>query len=110
LIVLKLFFCGVAGTINLLFVGEINMDSMQKALSGLGTLAVMVVLMYVVPGVGDSVSTAIPVNATGDFADVTTGASVYSTGVKMLTVVVLMVFVGYALDALFGLGIMKKKK
>jgi hypothetical protein len=64
---------------------------------------IITVVFYLGPGVGEEVSSALPINASGDFADAPTGAEVWTSGATMMKIVVIIVFIGVAIAALFRL-------
>jgi hypothetical protein len=78
-------------------------DDMQKVIGLAIGLLIVVVIFYLAPGVGEEVSTALPINASGDFASAPTGAEVWTSGATMMKVVVIIVFIGVAIGALFKL-------
>lgn len=78
-------------------------DMMSKVVAGAISLLILVVIFYLGPGLGEEISTALPINASGDFADATTGADVWTSGVAIVTVVVIIIFISLAINALYGL-------
>jgi len=78
-------------------------DMMSKVVAGAISLLILVVIFYLGPGLGEEISRALPVNATGDFAGATTGADVWTSGVAIVTVVVIIIFISLAINALYGL-------
>ncbi len=78
-------------------------DMMSTVVAGAISLLILVVIFYLGPGLGEEISRALPVNATGDFADATTGADVWTSGVAIVTVVVIIIFISLAINALYGL-------
>lgn len=50
-----------------------------------------------------SVSTAMPINQSGDFADATSGAEIWSSGFGIIGIVVTVIFVAVAIKALKGI-------
>jgi hypothetical protein len=60
--------------------------------------------MYLGPGIGDQVSTALPIDKTGDFANATTGASVWTSSASIISIVVLVGFVGVIIRSLRGVS------
>jgi len=80
-----------------------GMDMMEKVVGALISLLGIVVIMYLGPGIGEAIDDALPICATGDFADATTGADVWTSNVAIVSVVILIVIVSYAIMALAGL-------
>lgn len=78
-------------------------DMMTKVVGATISLLVMVVILYLGPGIGENISEALPICATGEFADSTTGADVWTSSVGIVGVVVLIIFVSYAIKAVMGL-------
>ena len=78
-------------------------DDMQKVIGLSIGLMIITVVMYLGPGVGQQVSTALPINGSGDFASSPTGADLWTSGATMLKIVVIIVFIGVAIGALFKL-------
>lgn len=76
---------------------------MEKIVGALISLLVMVVILYLGPGIGESISDALPICETGDFASATTGADVWTSNVAIVSVVILIVIVSYAITSLKGL-------
>ena len=66
-------------------------------------LLTIVVVLYLGPGLGDSMSTSLPINESGDFASATTGADVWTSGVAILGAVIVIAAVAIAIRALKGL-------
>jgi hypothetical protein len=66
-------------------------------------LLTIVVVLYLGPGLGESMSTSLPINESGDFANATTGASVWTSGVAILGAVIVIAAVAIAIRALKGL-------
>lgn len=66
-------------------------------------LLVITIVAYMGPGIGEQVSTAMPVNKTGDFANTTTGADVWTSGMGIIGIVVTVIFVAVAIKALKGI-------
>ncbi|MCE5295188.1 MAG: hypothetical protein LLF94_11330 [Chlamydiales bacterium] len=77
-----------------------NMNELVGLAVGLLTLTIV---LYLGPGVGEMVSKTMPINESGDFADVTTGAEVWTSGVGILGIVVTVIFVAVAIKALKGI-------
>lgn len=78
-------------------------DDMQKLVGFSISLLIMVVIFYLGPGIGEQISTALPICSTGDFADVTTGAEVWDAGTGITVVVVIIVLVGLGIKAMYNL-------
>jgi uncharacterized membrane protein len=78
-------------------------DDMQKVIGLAVGLLIVVVIFYLAPGMGEEVSTALPINASGDFATAPTGAEVWTSGATLMKVVIIVVFIGVAIGALFKL-------
>jgi len=66
-------------------------------------LLTIVVVLYLGPGLGESMSTSVPINDSGDFAGATTGADVWTSGVAILAAVIVIAAVAIAIRALKGL-------
>jgi hypothetical protein len=66
-------------------------------------LLVVVIIAYLGPGIGEQVSTAMPINASGDFANATTGAEIWTSGFGIIGIVVTVIFVAVAIKALKGI-------
>jgi hypothetical protein len=79
------------------------MSTMQELVGMSVGLLTLMICLYLGPGIGDKISTAVPVNKSGDFANATTGASVWNSGVSILGVVVLVSFVALAIRSLKGI-------
>jgi len=60
-------------------------------------LMTIVIVAYLATGVGEQVSTALPINASGDFAGVTTGAEILDTNMAILSITILIVIIGGAI-------------
>lgn len=80
------------------------MASMNEIIGMMITLMTVVIVMYLGPGIGQQVSTALPINKTGDFANATTGASVWNSASSIIAVVILVGFVGVILRSLKGIS------
>jgi len=78
-------------------------DDMQRVIGLAVGLLIVVVIFYLAPGMGQEVSTALPINQTGDFANAPTGADVWTSGATLMKVVIIVVFIGVAIGALFKL-------
>ena len=78
-------------------------DDMQKVIGLAIGLMIITVVFYLGPGVGEQVSTALPINGSGGFASAPTGAEVWTSGATMMKIVVIIVFIGVAIAALFKL-------
>ncbi len=76
--------------------------AMQEVTAFCFELLLMVVLLYLGPGLGESMSTALPINQTGDFANATTGADVWIGGVGILGAVIVINGVAIAVRAIKG--------
>jgi len=66
-------------------------------------LLTLVVVTYLAPGLGESMSQSLPVNESGDFAGAATGADVWSSGISIISAVVVIAAVAIAIRALKGL-------
>lgn len=64
---------------------------------------ILVVIMYLGPGIGESVSQAVPINESGDFAGATNGADIWSAGTSLFVVVITIVVLSVALKSIFKL-------
>lgn len=78
-------------------------DDMQKVIGLAVGLLIVVVIFYLAPGMGEEVSKALPVNESGDFAGAPTGADVWNSGATLMKVVIIIVFIGVAIGALYKL-------
>ncbi len=79
------------------------MSTMTELVGMCVGLLTLVIIFYLGPGIGEKVSQAMPVNKSGDFANATTGASVWNNGVNIVGVVVLVTFVALAIRSLKGI-------
>ena len=78
-------------------------DAIQKLVGfGIGLLT-LVVILYLGPGIGEQVSTALPVNQTGDFAGATTGAAVWTNGTSVMGIVVIVALLAIVIKSLLGM-------
>jgi len=77
---------------------------MKTVVSYAVSLMVVMVIAYVGPGLGESISTAMPVNASGDFADATKGAEIWGSNITILSVVILIVFISLAIKSIMGMS------
>jgi len=66
-------------------------------------LLTIVVVLYLGPGLGESMSTSLPINASGDFGSATSGADVWTSGVAILGAVIVIAAVAIGIRALKGL-------
>jgi hypothetical protein len=66
-------------------------------------LLTIVVVLYLGPGLGESMATSLPVDPSGDFGSATTGADVWTAGVAILGAVIVIAAVAIAIRALKGL-------
>lgn len=80
------------------------MASLNEIVGMMVSLLTVVIVMYLGPGIGSQVSTALPINASGDFANSTTGADVWTSASAIVSVVVLVGFVGVILRSLKGVA------
>ncbi|MDD5498830.1 MAG: hypothetical protein PHI10_05040 [Dehalococcoidales bacterium] len=79
------------------------MSTMDTVIAYSVGLMVVMVIMYVGPGLGEEISAAMPINASGDFADATTGAEIWGSNAKILGVVILIVFISLAIKSIMGM-------
>lgn len=79
------------------------MSTMDTVITYSIGLMVVMVIMYVGPGLGEEISTAMPICATGAFGDATTGAEIWGSNVKILGVVILIVFISLAIKSIMGM-------
>lgn len=79
------------------------MSTMDTVIAYSVGLMVVMVIMYVGPGLGEEISTALPINASGEFADATTGAEIWGSNAKILGVVILIVFISLAIKSIMGM-------
>lgn len=77
--------------------------NMNEVVGACLSLLVIVIVAYMGPGIGEQVRTAMPINATGDFAGTTTGADIWSSGIGIISIVVTVIFVAIAIKALKGI-------
>ncbi len=68
-------------------------------------LMVITIVAYLGPGIGEKVSTAMPINKTGDFASTTTGADIWNSGMGIIGIVVTVIMVAVAIKALKGIQV-----
>ncbi len=80
-----------------------SMSVMEEITAFCFGLLSVVVILYLGPGLGESMSTSLPINASGDFAAATTGADVWVKGVAILGAVIVIAAVAIAIRALKGL-------
>jgi len=66
-------------------------------------LLTLIVICSLGPGLGESLSSAVPINASGDFAGAATGADVWSSGLSIISAVIVIAAVAIAIRALKGL-------
>lgn len=79
------------------------MASMNELVGLCVSLLIIVVIAYLGPGLGEEISTAMPVNESGDFANATTGADIWTSGFNLVGIVVLVIFIAVAVRALKGI-------
>lgn len=79
------------------------MSNMNELVGLAVGLLVVVIIAYLGPGIGEQVSTAMPVNQSGDFANATTGAEIWTSGFGIIGIVVTVIFVAVAIKALKGI-------
>ena len=78
-------------------------DALTKVVGSAISLMIILVIFYLGPGLGENISDAMPICATGDFADATTGAEVWSSGASIMSVVVIIAFIAIAIKELYNL-------
>jgi len=78
-------------------------DSIQKLTGFAIGLLTLVVILYLGPGIGEQVSTALPVNESGDFAGATTGADVWNNGTSVMGIVVIVAMLTIVIKSLLGM-------
>ncbi|WP_407356028.1 hypothetical protein [Methanolobus sp. WCC5] len=77
-----------------------NLNTMVGIVIG---LMIIVVVSYLTTGVGEQVANALPVNATGDFANVPTGASILETNMAIVSITILIIIISVGIGAIRGL-------
>ena len=77
---------------------------MRTVVSYAISLMVVMVIAYVGPGLGEEISTAMPICETGDFASVTTGAEIWGSNITILSVVILIVIISLAIKSIMGMS------
>lgn len=78
-------------------------DMFATVVGGAISLLILVVIFYLGPGLGEEIGTALPICATGDFADATTGADIWNSNASIISVVVIIIFISLAIKALYTL-------
>ena len=78
-------------------------DALQAVVGSAISLMIILVIFYLGPGLGESISDAMPICSTGDFADATTGAEVWGSGAAIMSVVVIIAFIAIAIKELYNL-------
>lgn len=79
-------------------------STMKTVVSYAISLMVVMVIAYVGPGLGEEISTAMPINSSGDFADATTGADIWTSNLTILSVVILIVIISLAIKSIMGMS------
>ena len=79
------------------------MSTMETTISYAIGLMVIMVIAYVGPGLGEEISTAMPICSTGEFADATTGADIWGSNITILSVVILIIFISLAIKSIMGM-------
>lgn len=82
-------------------------STMDEVIAFISGLLVIVVYMYLGPGMGQEISSAMPINQTGDFAGSKTGGDIWASNTSLISAVLLMVLIGLAIASLKS---MKGKK
>lgn len=77
-----------------------NLDQMVGITVG---LMIIVIVSYLTTGVGEQVSTALPVSDTGDFANITTGAQILESNMAIVSITVLIIIISVGIGAIRGL-------
>ena len=77
-----------------------NLNQMISIVIG---LMVIVVVAYLTTGVGEQVSTALPINESGDVASVTTGAEILETNMAIVSITILIIIIAVGIGAIRGL-------
>jgi len=67
-------------------------------------LLIIVIIAYLGPGMGEEIATVMPINQSGEFANATSGADVWTSGFNIVTIVVLIIFIAVAIRALKGIN------
>ena len=67
-------------------------------------LMVITIVAYLATGVSEKVATELPVNETGDFASVTTGAEILDTNMSILSITILIIIIAVGIGAVKGLN------
>lgn len=75
-------------------------STIDEVIAFIGGLLVVVVYMYLGPGIGQEISTAMPINQTGDFAGAKTGGDIWTSNTSLISVVLLMALIGLAITGI----------
>jgi len=67
-------------------------------------LMVITIVAYLATGVSEKVATELPVNESGDFASVTTGAEILDTNMSILSITILIIIIAVGIGAVKGLN------
>lgn len=67
-------------------------------------LMVITIVAYLATGVSEKVATELPVNETGEFASVTTGAEILDTNMSILSITILIIIIAVGIGAVKGLN------
>ena len=79
------------------------MATMDNIVGAMISLMIILVVAYLGPGLGQEVATILPINASGDFASVTTGAEIWESAIGILSVVIVIVLIAMAIKSLYDL-------
>jgi len=82
---------------------KIMVSTIDEVIAFIAGLLVIVVYMYLGPGMGQEISTAMPINESGDFAGAKTGGDIWTSNTSLVGVVLLMVLIGLAVRSLKNL-------
>lgn len=78
-----------------------GLDEMIMIVIGLFVISVVA---YLATGVSELVSLELPVNESGDFADVTTGADILDTNMGIVSIAILIIVISVAIKKIRGMN------
>lgn len=79
------------------------MSNMNELVGFAIGLMIVMIIAYMGAGMGEKVQTALPVNASGDFASATTGAEIWTNGFSIVSIVVIVIAIAMAIRSLKGI-------
>jgi len=80
------------------------MNDLNKMVEVAVGLMVITIVAYLATGVSEKVAAQLPVNESGDFAGVTTGAEILDTNMSILSIAILIVIISIGIGAVKGLN------